>query len=158
MTAAPLDILLDLVTADVDDLMTRLEVADITARAWRDRMAATLARGHLAAYMAGAGSAELDDAGQQRLLRDVASQMEFLDKFAVEVQDAATFQRGWNARAAMYAEAVGASYYRGQFRMWPLPSVPRDGSTGTSPTPAHSRQDAAAIARASCGAGCRRCR
>jgi hypothetical protein len=79
--------------------------------------------------MTGQGSEELDADGQKQVLRMVTEQLTFLDRFAVEVQGAAEFQRGWNSRAAMYVESIGQSFYRGQFRMWPLPSVPRDGST-----------------------------
>ena len=125
----PAQTIIDTIADDVDELMTALEAADITAPAWRDQMAATLARGHLAAYMAGAGTADLETADQRRLLQTVAVQLDFLDRFVIEIQDAASFQRGWNARAAMYAEAVGGSWWTGKFRMWPLPSVPRDGST-----------------------------
>jgi hypothetical protein len=129
MTTAPLDHLITLVTGEVDDLMTTLEAADLTAPAWRAQMAATLARGHLAAYMTGQGSDELAAADERRLLRTVTEQLTFLDAFTIDIQDAPTFQRGWNARAAMYAEACGQSYYSGKFKMWPLPALPRDGST-----------------------------
>lgn len=126
MTAQPI---IDITLSVVDDLMISLEADDLSATAWRDEMAATLARGHAAAYMAGQESSDLDAASQRRLLETVATQLAFLDNFAVEIQDAATFQRGWNSRAALYAEAVGASYYGGRFKMWALPALPRDGST-----------------------------
>jgi hypothetical protein len=92
-------------------------------------MAATLAKGHLAAYMTGQGSDELAAADQKTVLRMVTEQLTFLDKFAIEVQSAAEFQQGWNARAAMYAEAVGGTWNTGKFKMWPLPAMPRAGDT-----------------------------
>jgi hypothetical protein len=125
----PLELLIETIAGEVEDLMTDLEAADVTVAAWRNRMAATLAKGHLAAYMTGQESSEIAAASMKKLLKDVGVQLRFLDNFTVEIQDAAEFQRGWNARAAMYADAVGMSFYHGQFRMWPLPAVPRDGST-----------------------------
>lgn len=129
MTAHPAQPIIDRILVDVEGLMTDLEAGDVTATAWQGDMAAALARGHMAAYMAGQGSAELDSASQKRVLADVTKQLSFLSNFTVEIQSAAEFQRGWNARAAMYADAVGASYYAGAFKMWALPALPRDGST-----------------------------
>lgn len=129
MTVHPAQPIIDAIAADVDELMSDLEAEEITAAVWQDRMAATLARGHLAAYMAGQESSEITAASRKRLLKDVSVQLGFLDNFTVEIQAAAEFQKGWNARAAMYAEQTGASYYSGTFKMWALPAMPRDGST-----------------------------
>lgn len=129
MTVHPAQPIIDAIAADVDELMSDLEAEEITAAVWQDRMAATLARGHLAAYMAGQESSEITAASRKRLLKDVSVQLGFLDNFTVEIQAAAEFQKGWNARAAMYAEQTGASYFQGKFRMWPLPDVPRSGGT-----------------------------
>lgn len=129
MTAHPAQPIIDRILADVDELMTDLEADRLTADGWRDDMAAVLARGHLAAYMTGQESSEIDAAGQKRVLADVVKQLGFLDNFTLEIQGEREFQRGWNARAAMYADAVGMSYYAGKFKMWALPALPRDGST-----------------------------
>lgn len=129
MTEPMADAIIEAIADEVDELMTTLEAADISAPAWRDRMATTLARGHLAAYMAGSGTTDLEAKDQRTVLSTVAEQFRFLDQFAVEIQDAASYQRGWNARAQMYADAVGSSYFAGAFRMWALPALPRDGST-----------------------------
>lgn len=113
----------------VDMLTSELETGTMEPTAWRDSMAAMLAQGHTAAYMSGQESAELAASDQRRLLRDLQAQLGFLDNFTAEIQKAAEFQKGWNARARMYADAVGASYYAGKFKMWALPALPRDGST-----------------------------
>lgn len=129
MTVHPAQPIIDRLLVDVDELMTDLEAGDVTATAWRDDMAAVLARGHLAAYMSGQESSEIAAASMKRLLKDITTQLGFLDNFTVEIQSAAEFQKGWNARAAMYAEQTGASFYSGKFRMWALPAMPRDGSS-----------------------------
>lgn len=113
----------------VDMLTSELEAGTMEPAAWRDGMAATLAQGHTAAYMTGQESGDLATADQRRLMRDLHTQLGFLDNFTAEIQEAPEFQKGWNARARMYAEATGASYYAGKFKMWPLPALPRDGST-----------------------------
>lgn len=129
MTAHPAQPIIDRILVDVDNLLSDLEAGDITAALWRDRMARSLARGHLAAFMDGQGSSEIAAASMKRLLKDVGVQLGFLDNFTVEIQGAAEFQKGWNARAAMYVEQTGASFYSGKFKMWPLPAMPRDGSS-----------------------------
>lgn len=131
MTDLPpaLERLLSRLYARVDVLMDELETGSLEPPAWRDRMAAVLAQGHTAAYMAGQGSTELDKAGQRRVMQDLQKQIGFLDNFTVEIQAAPKFQKGWNARAQMYADATGMSYYGGKFKMWALPALPRDGST-----------------------------
>ncbi len=129
MTAHPAQPIIDSILVDVEELMSHLEAGDLTATAWRDDMAAVLTRGHLASYMTGQESSEITAASMKRLLKDVTTQLSFLDNFTVEIQSAAEFQKGWNARAAMYAEQVGASAYAGKFKMWALPAMPRDGST-----------------------------
>jgi hypothetical protein len=125
----PLTRLIERLYARVDMLTNDLETGTMEPTAWRDSMAAVLAQGHTAAYMAGAGTTELEQSDQRRLMQDLRAQLGFLDNFTVEIQAADEFQKGWNARARMYADAVGMSHYRGQFRMWALPAVPRDGST-----------------------------
>lgn len=125
----PAQPLIDRMLVDVEELMSDLEGGDMTATAWRDDMAATLARGHLAAFMAGQESSELDQTSMKRLLADVTKQLSFLDNFTVEIQAAAEFQKGWNARAQLYVEQTGASYYAGKFKMWALPDMPRSGGT-----------------------------
>lgn len=131
MTGLPpvLERLLSRLSARVDVLTSDLEAGTMEPMAWRDSMAATLARGHTAAWMIGQEGSDLAASDQKRLVRDLRSQLGYLDNFTVEIQDAAEFQKGWNARARMYSEAVGASYYAGKFKMWALPALPRDGST-----------------------------
>lgn len=131
MTDLPpaLERLLSRLYARVDMLTSDLETGTMEPTAWRDSMAATLAQGHTAAYMIGQESTDLASSDQKRLMRDLQAQLGYLDNFTVEIQDAAEFQKGWNARAQMYADAVGSSYYAGKFKMWALPDVPRSGNT-----------------------------
>jgi hypothetical protein len=125
--------LLDRLYPRVDMLSDDLETGTLEPTAWRDRMAAVLAQGHTAAYMTGQGSSDLAAADQRRLMQDLQTQLGFLDNFTVEIQAAPDFQKGWNARARMYADATGMSFWHGRFRMWALPAVPRDGSSTCGP-------------------------
>jgi hypothetical protein len=125
---APLDRLLEKLTAAATAATDGL-ASDGSVEAWRAEMERILARGHLAGYALGQEAFDFSDKERSSLVKQVAAQLEFLDNFVLDVQSAPEFQKGWNARAAMYAEAVGASYYRGKFKLWPLPSVPGDGTT-----------------------------
>lgn len=103
MTDLPpaLERLLSRLYARVDMLTSDLETGTMEPTAWRDSMAATLAQGHTAAYMIGQESTDLASSDQKRLMRDLQAQLGYLDNFTVEIQDAAEFQKGWNARAQM---------------------------------------------------------
>lgn len=115
--------------AEVRDLTDALEAGGVTVAAWRDAFGAALARYHAAALMVGQGDTTLTPQGRRALRQTVRAQLRYLDRFAIEIQGAATFQRGWQARAALYAQGIGQSYWRGATRMLPLPAMPRDGTS-----------------------------
>ena len=122
----------DLVTALTDDvtaLTALLESGEQTADAWFVEMAQTLTDHHMAAMMTGLGSAALPPAAQAALGKLVAAQLSYLDNFRLVIKDAAAFERGWTARAQMYAEAIRAPYWSGRTKMLPLPFLPGDGTT-----------------------------
>ena len=97
--------------------------------AWRvsllSAFAAALARYHTAAQLVGQGGGALDARGRAALTRTVQAQLGFLDKWALEIQDKAAYTLGRQARAALYAQGIGASYWRGATKMLPLPAMPR---------------------------------
>jgi len=99
------------------------------ADAWQSELAAQLARYHTAAALVGSGGNEITPALRTAVKSDLASQLAFLDRFAVEVKDASEWQAGWNARAAMYADAIQVPYWRGKTQMLPLPAMPGDGGS-----------------------------
>jgi hypothetical protein len=121
--------LLALLLLDVRGLMRALESGATTVAAWQQQFSAALAKYHTASYIVGAGDRTIDKTGRGWLGRHVASQIGFLKNFATEIQDNAQFKPGWNARAAMYAKGIGASFWKGQTRMLPLPAMPADGTT-----------------------------
>lgn len=118
----------DLLDAVVD-ITGELEMSLDYVVEWQNEMERLLTRYHTAAYMAGQGSAILAADDMARIAQIVAAQIAFLDNFVAVIQDSDTFERGWKARAAMYAEAVSGSYWRGKVRMLPAPAVPGDGTT-----------------------------
>jgi hypothetical protein len=99
------------------------------ADAWQQVLSSQLRRYHAAAAMVGSGSEELTPALRTAIKSDLASQLTFLDRFAIEVKDGAEWQAGWNARAAMYADAIQVPYWRGATKMLPLPAMPGDGGS-----------------------------
>lgn len=108
---------------------TELEQDTSRADDWYDEVARQLTRYHTAAYLAGAETQELIDAARRAINADVRTQLKFLAKFKVEIQDAEQWQAGWNARAEMYARSIQTPYWRGVTKLLPLPAMPGDGTS-----------------------------
>lgn len=121
--------LIALMLLDVRRLMRALEAGLSTVEAWQQQFSDYLAKYHTAALLVGQGNITLNDAGRTYLGKTVATQLRFLNNFATEIQDEAQFKLGWNARAALYAQGIGQSYWKGATRMLPLPAMPRDGTS-----------------------------
>ncbi len=96
---------------------------------WYDEIARQLRRYHLAGFLSGYGGERVPKAAAAKLAQDVKTQLDFLAQFKVEIQDAAEWQKGWNARAEMYARSIQVPYWRGATKMLPLPAMPGDGTT-----------------------------
>ena len=105
-----------------------LESNVVRVSEWEEEISRQLARYHSAAYLAGAKADDLTPAARTAVQRDLRTQLDFLSQFAVEIQDAAEWQAGWNARAEMYAKSIKTPYWRGATQMLPLPAMPADGS------------------------------
>lgn len=113
-------------TALSDRLIAVLgETGDVDA--WQEAYGSLLTRYHAAAMLT--GYAGKDAAKALELAKAAAGrQLAFLAKFARVAEDEG-FKPGYEARARMYAESIGESYYRGVTQLLPLPAVPRDGSS-----------------------------
>jgi hypothetical protein len=97
--------------------------------AWQQQMSAALARYHTSALLVGQGNETLTPQGRRYLGKAVQAQLKYLNNFAVEIQSAESFKPGWLARAALYAQGIGASYWKGKTKFLPLPAMPRDGTS-----------------------------
>ena len=97
--------------------------------AWQSTVTDAIGRYSLAAMMTGSGAEELRPDQLKAVKKAVEVQADFLDTFALEIQGAAAWQAGWNARAEMYASSIKAPYWQGKVKMLPLPAMPGDGST-----------------------------
>jgi len=106
-----------------------LETDPTDVQAWQDEISRQLARYHAASYLAGSGTDTLTGPARTAVLSDLATQLKFLGKFGIEIQEAQEWQAGWNARAAMYARSIATPYWRGATKMLPLPAMPADGTT-----------------------------
>ncbi len=96
--------------------------------AWQQEIARQLARYHAASLMAGAGVDSLTQPMTVAVTQDLATQLKFLGKFGVEIQDGAQWQVGWNSRAELYAKSIKTPYWRGATKMLPLPAMPAQGT------------------------------
>jgi hypothetical protein len=97
--------------------------------AWYNEVGTQLRRYAPAAYLNGAGTDTLSKAARRAVEADIQTQLQFLKQFAIEIEGAAEWQAGWNARAAMYARSIQVPYWRGKTKLLPLPAMPGDGST-----------------------------
>lgn len=114
---------------DVARLTTALESGGQTVEAWQQQFSAALAKYHTAALLVGQGSPSLTPQGRRYLGKTVEAQLKYLNHFAIEIQSAEQFKPGWLARSALYAQGIGASYWKGRVRMLALPALPRDGTS-----------------------------
>lgn len=96
--------------------------------AWQREISRQLARYHAASIMAGAGVDTLTQPMTVAVTQDLATQLKFLAKFGVEIQDGAQWQAGWNSRAELYAKSIKTPYWRGATKMLPLPAMPAQGT------------------------------
>lgn len=116
-----------LIDAATGKLIDNLSPAQI--REYHTIMEELLTRYHLAAYMVGAGTQTVTGLARERVTAAVAGQLAYLEVFIDEIRDADTGDMGWSARARMYGESIGESYWAGKTRGLPLPSLPKDGTT-----------------------------
>jgi len=125
----PIEQMVAALTEDVTALMALLEDGSLSSEQWFLQMAQTLTDHHTAAMLLGSGSAVVTPAAAVALQKLVSVQLAFLDNFRLTIVSAETFERGWAARASMYAEAIRAPYWSGRTKMLPLPFLPGDGTT-----------------------------
>lgn len=125
----PLDRLIRRLTLTISAATETLEGDPQRAPAWRNEVARQLRRYHQAAYLLGAGVKTIDEAAWRFIRDDLAVQLKFLGQFAVEIAAAGVWEKGWNARAAMYARSIQVPFNRGVTRLLPLPAMPGDGSS-----------------------------
>lgn len=126
--------LIQKLTDAVSDLTAQLERGEITTAEWQREMEKLLARYHEAAFMLGQDSAEIDDAALLILIGEIEYQLDFLAAFAAVMAEVgiAAWMPVWNARAAMYAQATKASYWRGYIVKIGLPQLPHYPGDGSS--------------------------
>lgn len=117
-----------LIAASMATLQQQPFPVGAVAEAWEQEVARQLARYHAAAMLTGANTQQLTPAMRTKVEADLRSQLAYLKRFRLEIQDAAAFQEGWKARAAMYAGSIRVPYWHGATKMLPLPAMPAEGT------------------------------
>jgi hypothetical protein len=100
--------------------------SSLGAAAWQQRFRQTLIEFHAAAYFAGQGSDVLSKRGDAVLGQLMQQQLDFFAGFAQDVGRLSPAQA--QARAALYAGPLGATYSSGKFALWDLPYQPGQGT------------------------------
>lgn len=116
----------DLIDA-VADITGELEMDLEYVVQWQSEMERLLTRYHTAAYMAGQGSGILAADDFARITNIVATQLAYLDNFAVVIANNDKYEMGWQARARLYAQAIKEPYWKGRTKILPLPAMPSQG-------------------------------
>ena len=125
---APLQSLLTKLSTAIKDLTTQLEAGSIPVEDWQAGMQELLATYHLAAYMAGIDSAELNQAAVDAIQPTLADQLGYLDNFALVIKSASEFDPAFYSRADMYAGSIVTEYWEGKVGNLPLPAMPGQGT------------------------------
>jgi len=126
---APLRFLTARLTKLTDALTHDLATGVSTVTGWQESMSQLLARYGQAALLTGLEADVLDDRASAAARTYLSKQLQFLARFAIEIQEKKEWQAGWNARAQLYAESIGEPYWTGATKLLPLPAMPRDGTT-----------------------------
>lgn len=100
-----------------------------TPKAWEAAIREMLASHHLAAYVLGSDTTTLTLPARKAVTASLATQFSYLGRFRLAIQDASTWQAGWQARAASYAQSIKIPYWRGATKLLPLPAMPGDGTS-----------------------------
>jgi hypothetical protein len=137
----PPDRIAALLARDIAAITTRL-IAGGSVERWERAMLEAITRGHAAAAIAGtaerlgveAGGKLLNERNLSRAERDairraVTEQLPYLRRFASELGQLSGAQIA--ARAALYAGATRATYYRGRWAGYDLRGVPVPADGGT---------------------------
>lgn len=113
----------------IDELSDGINAGALSVDAWQREMAQVLLVGHVAAYQEGRDASELSPGARRIIAQVVGEQVDYLNRFANEVD-----ARGWDdrkdrARAALYAGSTKQSYWRGASFGLEMPYYPGDGSS-----------------------------
>ena len=113
----------------VETLMARLESGGITAKVWKDEMAALLARYSQAARLLGGGSVQLLPEETAAIRGWMDQQLKYLDGFEAVIQAASgAYNPAWLSRAMMYGASTVIEYWEGATMGLPLPAQPAQGT------------------------------
>ncbi len=125
----PVDRLVAGLRGELNHLANGLAGGQLSPAEWHNETLQALADYHSAAYLAGRGLDTLDKAGQQLVLRTVADQADYLNRFtdAIEAGDLSDAQI--RARAAQYAEPLRTTFSEAETAGADLPFQPADGGT-----------------------------
>jgi len=120
--------LLERVLADIAHSVDAYLGQRISRHEWARQMARTIGDGHRDAYRLGTGTKDMDPAARAYLARVVADQVKYLTGFSQDLRREDMSAALMKARAALYAGALKATYYRAKYWQWDLPFVPTEGS------------------------------
>lgn len=120
--------LLRLVLADIQRDTDAMLHGHLSVDDWQQRTARLLYTAHYAAYMIGQGSKDLTPKQQADLNKRIAQQIDYLNGFAAALDKGDVSDTMAQARAALYAGALKASYSRGATKGYDLPAYPTEGS------------------------------
>ena len=120
--------LLERVLADIAHSVDAYLGQRISRHEWARQMARTIGDGHRDAYRLGTGTKDMSPEARAFLAQTIAAQVKYLTGFTQDLRREDMSAALMKARAALYAGALKATYYRARFWAWDLPFVPTEGS------------------------------
>jgi hypothetical protein len=122
-------VVLGRVLDEIDTLSDGMNSGLLNVDQWQQRMANVLIRGHIAAFQEGRNRNELDPQARRMLSGVVGDQVDYLNRFADQLDGRDWDDRRDRARAALYAGSLKQAYSRGETWGLELPFYPGDGSS-----------------------------
>lgn len=120
--------LLALLLDDVALQSAAMEAGRVSVDTWQQTMALSLLTGHYAGYQTGRDTRSLSPAEQAYINRIVGEQLDYLNRFAAEL-DTREWTAADTARAALYVGAVKGTYWDGKTHGYDLEAHPGDGQS-----------------------------
>lgn len=128
-TDRALDQLIAGLKGELDHLTNGLAGGQLSAAEWHNETLQALADYHSAAYLAATGRDQLDTAGRQRILRTIADQADYLNRFTDLVEAGDVSDAQIRSRVAQYAEPLRRTWSEAETADADLPFQPGDGGT-----------------------------
>lgn len=129
MPDTTLDKLMEDLSASIRYQVDGLRGGQLSADEFQQAMAQDLLVFHTAAYMSGADTDSLDDAGRAQIIKTMKGQLDYLNPFVDKIDSSALSDAQIESQALSYMGAINASWWAGATEGEDIGVYPGDGGT-----------------------------